>query len=169
MKRSRGVTLIEMMVAMSVAAVLTVSLTGVLRGAVSSWRDLRRQARLDQRARVVLDRLGLDVRNRLPFPTVAQGEEEDRLVLYTSAVGLSAGADPQRGTRFVRVTWRTRDVDGVSTVEREEETLAPTPEALPTRRSAVPGRLRFQHAGRVGALLELTEDGVTARYATGLP
>ncbi|MBK6880590.1 MAG: prepilin-type N-terminal cleavage/methylation domain-containing protein [Elusimicrobia bacterium] len=169
MRRWRGVTLIEMLVAMGVAAVLTVSLAGVLRGAVSAWRDLRRQARLDQRARVVLDRLGLDARNRLPFPAAPEGKEEDRLVLFTTAVGPSPGTDSGRETRFVRVTWRTRDVDGVSTVEREEEPLSPTPEALPPRRSAVPGRLRFQHTGRIGVLLELTEDGVTARYATGFP
>jgi prepilin-type N-terminal cleavage/methylation domain-containing protein len=165
-RHPRGVTLIEMLVALGIAALLAASLTGVLRGTVSVWRDMRRQSRLDQRARAVLDRLGTDLRNSLPFPGTPPEKTEDRLVLYTTAVGVPADATDRIETRFVRVTWRSSGAGEESVLERTEEPLAPTPTALPARRSAVAGRLRIRYDGTVGAALELTEGSATARYQT---
>jgi prepilin-type N-terminal cleavage/methylation domain-containing protein len=64
----KGFTLIELIMALSLTAVLAAVLGGVLRGAVGTWRDMRDTSRARQRAHALYDRLGRDLRNSLSFP-----------------------------------------------------------------------------------------------------
>ncbi|MBK8574576.1 MAG: prepilin-type N-terminal cleavage/methylation domain-containing protein [Elusimicrobia bacterium] len=80
---SPGFTLIELVLALSLAAVLAAALGGVLRGAVGTWRDLKETSRARQRAQAVFERLGRDLRNSLSFPGETFMGSEGELVFKT--------------------------------------------------------------------------------------
>ncbi|MBL8024689.1 MAG: type II secretion system protein [Elusimicrobia bacterium] len=68
MKRAPGFTLIELVLALGLTAILATTLGGVLRGAVGTWRDMRDSSRARQRAQALFNRLGEDLRNSISFP-----------------------------------------------------------------------------------------------------
>jgi len=123
MKNQRGFTLVEILIALSIAAVLTVSLAGVLRGAVTTWRALRAQARMDQRARVVIDRMGRDLRNAVTVPGNPFQGEPDRLSFCTVRARYGETSPEGTSLRVVLVTWRW---DGANrAIVQEESDLVP--------------------------------------------
>jgi len=64
---NRGLTLIEVLLAMSLSAILATALYGLLWTGVGAWQRVRRRAELYQTARVVFERIETDLQNEVPL------------------------------------------------------------------------------------------------------
>lgn len=85
-----GLTLIEIILSLTISAVLFAILLGAMRLGHDSVRSGRERAELSQRMRVLSDRLSWLIRGTYPY-VIYDPEQEDKKVLYFSGTPQSAG------------------------------------------------------------------------------
>lgn len=122
----KGFTFVELLLAATMLAVLTVGLAAHLRGGVLVWRRTSTGLETLQRRRVALDRLATDLANAVtfsdaspdaPLPPVIFGQAELRIVSVDRGYGV-------RPPSLRMVSYRCGDEDGVPGLWRRSETLA---------------------------------------------
>ena len=93
MIRARGLTLVELLMAVTIFALLTVGLSAHLRGAAVAWRRTIHETEALQRLRVAVEQLERDLANATLFDgggqwTPAPVFERERLAWYARRPGL---------------------------------------------------------------------------------
>lgn len=111
LRRQRGMTLLELLVALSIFALLAAALSPVLTGALASRADATARLAVDAEARAVLDRLEQDL--AACFDTGATGQWPPRLVARARD---ESGGSSRYGARTV-VELTTLVARGVTPVD----------------------------------------------------
>lgn len=164
---SRGLTLVEVILAVSTLAVIVLLLAGTLRVALRAWESGQRRADSQQELRAVVELLTEALAAAYPYRG-RLGESPERVVLFvgepeevrfvTTAepLALDAPAAP-----FHAVTVARADTDRLRVVERlvpAQEPFGEGPEAVLSRSVTV---FRLQYLDETGAWLDRW-DGRTA-------
>jgi prepilin-type N-terminal cleavage/methylation domain-containing protein len=146
MKKPRGgFTLLEMLLALSLFALLSTGLAAALKTGLDAWHRGRGMEERQQRARAILETLALELRNALPAPGRGLTGEESSVSFLT--VRRSVDEDGSPLFRVARVTYRL--VDGPEGFEKELEKTEDLLDGRPARTaslSAAPSLVRFLYA-----------------------
>src|SRR5271169_144111 len=86
MVKSRGFTLIEMLLALGISAAILGGTYSLLYAGAKGWKRMRQRTELYQTGRIVLERLDNDLQNAV---SVTQGQWKDKFPLKGESAALS--------------------------------------------------------------------------------
>jgi general secretion pathway protein J len=169
--RQAGLTLLEVILAVAILAVVVVALAGALRVAVRAWESGERQAAAQQEVRVVVELMTEALAGALPYRG-RLGDGLDRVVLFEGepdAVHFVTSAPPlvlsSPVAPFHAVALGRTSSDELRIEEKLVPTEQPFREGTPTVLSRGVTSLRFQYRDADG----LWQDRWDARSAGGIP
>lgn len=150
MKNASGFTLIELVLALALSAVLATALGGVLRGAVGTWRTLRESARSRQRAQALFERMGQDLRNSLSFPGETFKGSAEEMIFKTVVDVPRAPGSTDTIPRVAKVVYR-REVTHSAPVlpQAVRDQLAYSPDPFGDKAEShveIPADIKFAYA-----------------------
>ncbi|MBI4355518.1 MAG: prepilin-type N-terminal cleavage/methylation domain-containing protein [Candidatus Omnitrophica bacterium] len=120
---SRGLTFVELLVAVTIFAILGAGVVAMFAGGVRTWRTIHRVSDANQRRRAALYQLTEDWRNAVWVANTEPVFTEDELRFVTRA------ADPTRATRhrlgMVWVRYRLEEQRGTQALRREQAPFLP--------------------------------------------
>ncbi len=142
MKRISGFTLIELMVAMTIAVVLVALLANVVGGVSGTWLRSRETMDNFSTARALINALDRDLRSAVIRQDLAAfPDSEKSLAFYARQFGQDEASDSMRALTFVTVSLDTQN--GEHALVRKDEpfdfqSMAPTWIDTPSENSAPP-------------------------------
>jgi general secretion pathway protein J len=167
----RGLTLLEVVLALSILAAISVGLAGALRVGLRAWEAGERRAALDQEVRVVVDLLTEVLGAAYPYRSRLGREPERGLVFEGEAAEARfvSSAPPlalePAGLAFHAVRLGRDDDDRLRVVERVVPTDEPFGEGTEVILSRAVTGFRLQYRTAAGEWVERWD----ARAAAGLP
>ncbi|MBI4436826.1 MAG: prepilin-type N-terminal cleavage/methylation domain-containing protein [Candidatus Omnitrophica bacterium] len=115
-RRSRiGFTLLELLIALSLFSVIMVVVSSVFSTGILAWRRAEGESEQYQEIRLTFDRMGVELRNTIPFQGIPFEGKEDRL----SFLQVRSSRSPSSSPEWMVVTYEVKQTpQAVSLVRR---------------------------------------------------